>query len=155
MLGLELGFEPDMRDLAEAMLAVQEARYRETGQITMVSEDAVSVPPYYFYYYCVLCNGREFTVDVADPGEQLDEPRWISTKATFGWHALMPGAYTRLAIDAIAVAHGDEGWSSGVFEKSGASTETYDINTATIILESALYVHSGSRPILEAHGIPW
>ncbi|HEX6559306.1 MAG TPA: DUF3131 domain-containing protein, partial [Longimicrobiales bacterium] len=80
LMGIELGFTRDMQQLARNVLAAQEARYRKTGKLTMVSEDAVSVPPYYFYYYCVLCNGRAFTVDVAETGKQLNGPRWVSTK---------------------------------------------------------------------------
>lgn len=148
MMGLEMGWDAATRELAENVLGVQEERYRRTGQITMVSEDAVAVPPYYFYYYCIYCNGQPFVVDVAEPGKHLDEPRWVSTKATFGWHTLWPSDYTRRAMRAIEPAHNAErGWSSGVFEGTGESTETQDINTAAIILTSALYRRLG-HPIL-------
>lgn len=148
MMGLEVGWDPDYRKLAEAMLAVQEARYRETGQVTIVSEDAVSVPPYYFYYYCVYCNGKEFVVDVDDPGKELSGPRWVSTKNAFGWHALLPGEYTGLAVTEVEPARSDGGWSSGVFEKTGESTRMEDINTAAVILEAALYAKR-ARPFID------
>lgn len=147
LLGMELGFTPEMAELARAVLSAQRARYEKTGTITMVSEDAVNIPPYYFYYYCVYCNGRSFTVDVAEPGKHLDKPRWISTKATFGYHALMPDDYTKRALTVIEKARTSTGWSSGVFEGTHASTKTHDINTAAVVLESALYLRL-QRPLI-------
>lgn len=149
LMGIEIGFTPGMAELSRNVLAAQEARFTQTGKLTMVSEDAVSVPPYYFYYYCVYCNGRAFTVDVAETGQHLDEPRWISTKASFGYHVLMGTEYTRRVLETAAKAKTKSGWSSGVFEKSFAPTETYDINTAAVVLESALYRKIG-RPLLHA-----
>lgn len=149
LMGIEIGFTPDMAELSRNVLAAQEARYEQTGKLTMVSEDAVSVPPHYFYYYCVLCNGRAFTVDVAETGQHLDKPRWISTKASFGYHALMATPYTKKVLEVVSKAKSKKGWSSGVFEESFKSTETYDINTAAVVLESALYRKLG-RPLLEA-----
>lgn len=148
MMGLEVGWDPEFAELAKAVLAVQEARYRETGQVTIASEDAVSVPPYYFYYYCIYCNGKSFTVDVDDPGKDLNGPRWVSTKNAFGWHALLPGEYTGLAVTEVEPARSDGGWSSGVYEKTRESTNTQDINTAAVILEAALYASRG-KPIMD------
>ena len=139
LMGMELGFTPGMAQLARAVLAAQQARYQQTGKLTMVSEDAVSVPPYYFYYYCVLCNGQAFVVDVAETGKKLNKPRWISTKASFGYHALLGTEYTKRVMEAIEHAKSSAGWSSGVYEATGKSTNTYDINTAAVVLEAALY----------------
>jgi hypothetical protein len=149
LMGIEIGLTPDMAELSRNVLAAQEARFAQTGKLTMVSEDAVSVPPHYFYYYCVLCNGRAFTVDVADTGLHLDKPRWISTKASFGYHALMGTEYTKRVLETVAKAKTKNGWSSGVFEESYEPTETYDINTAAVVLEAALYRKIG-RPLLKA-----
>jgi hypothetical protein len=147
MMGLELGWDDEYGRLARNVLRVQEERHRRTGQVTIVSEDAVNLPPYYFYYYCVYCNGREFVIDVHDPGRHLDSPRWVSTKNSWGWHALLPGEYTERALGAIQPARSDRGWSSGVFEGGERSTETIDINTAGVILTAALYQQRGG-PIL-------
>jgi hypothetical protein len=151
MYGLELGMPADVRELAHNVLRAQEARYRETGQITIVNEDAVAVPPYHFYYYCVYCNGRPFIVDTSIPGNARDEPRWVSTKAAFGWHALLPDEYTRKALDHVVAGarHPERGFASGVFEKTGESTETYDINTASVLLEVANYQLRGGRPLIQ------
>lgn len=149
LMGIETGFSPGMEALARNVLAVQEARFEQSGKLTMVSEDAVSIPPYYFYYYCVLCNGRAFTVDVAETGRHLDKPRWISTKATFGYHALMGTEYTKKVLEKIAAAKSERGWSSGIFEETFEPTHTYDINTAAIVLEAAAYRKLG-KPLLLA-----
>ena len=149
LMGIELGLTPDMAELSDNVLAAQQARYEQTGKLTMVSEDAVSVPPHYFYYYCVLCNGRAFTVDVAETGRNLDEPRWVSTKASFGYHVLAGTDYTKRVLETVAKAKTKNGWSSGVFEESLKPTHTYDINTAAVVLEAALYRKIG-RPLLKA-----
>jgi hypothetical protein len=152
LMGIEVGLTREMDELARNVLAAQQARFEKTGTLTMVSEDAVSVPPHYFYYYCVLCNGRAFTVDVAETGQHLDEPRWISTKASFGYHVLLATDYTKQVLETVSKAKTKQGWSSGVFEGSFKPTETYDINTAAVVLEAALYRKLG-RPLLRA-GVP-
>lgn len=147
LYGLELGLAGDMREIAWQTLALQAHRYTTTGQLTIASEDALDVKPYYFYYYCVYCSGREFVINVHQPGTHLDEPRWISTKAAYAWHALMPSKYTWQAVQAVQPAHvRGKGWATGVFEKTGASTKVMSLNTAAVILESALYKKTG-RPL--------
>lgn len=151
MKGIELGWTHAERELATALLGAQQERYRRTGQVTIVSEDAVSISPHYFYYYSVLANGREFMVDVASHDQTLDQPRWVSTKMSFGWHALLPGDYTELAVSTVMPAHdAQRGWSSGVFEGSARPTNTRDINTAAMILEAALY-NKLKRPLIQLH----
>ena len=152
LAGLETGWTPEFRDLAVQVLAIQKARYETTGIITIVSEDALAVPPYYFYYYCVYCSGEAFVIEVADPGKSLDQPRWVSTKAAFAWYALLPGTYTSLALQRVAKAKTSAGWSSGVFEHNGKPTYTYDINTAAIILEAAAVRRRG-RAFLDASAL--
>ena len=150
LLGIELGIRDDVRQLAAAVLAAQKARYDSTGQITIASEDAVGVPPHYFYYYCVYCNRQPFVIDAALPERDLNVPRWVSTKGAFGWHALMPSDYTRIALDYVNRArHPTRGWASGIYEESGATTATYDINTASVILEVAAFQLRGWRPLIE------
>jgi hypothetical protein len=150
LYGIELGLSGDMRDLASNVLKVQEARFTTTGKVTMATEDAVSVPPDYFYYYCVYCNRKPFVIDLSVPGRERDKPRWVSTKAAFGWHALMPNDYTKKAIEFVMPAKDPKrGWASGVMEDNGASTKTFDINTAAVLLEIAYYQLRGGIPLIE------
>ncbi|CAA9340933.1 MAG: hypothetical protein AVDCRST_MAG89-2607, partial [uncultured Gemmatimonadetes bacterium] len=149
LAGLELGWSREMRDLATGVLQAQEERHRRTGQPTFVSEDAIPRAPYYFYYYAVSYRGQPFVVGAQGTDAILDEPRWISAKAAFAWHALLPSAYTRLGADAVAPARSpSKGWSSGVYETSRAPTGSENINTAAVILQAALYGASG-RPLVQ------
>lgn len=145
--GMELGWPPEFRELAETILDLQEARWEETGTITMVSEDAIERPPYYFYYYTIYDDGRPFVVRAQGPLE--NGPRWVSAKAAYAWHALLPSDYTWKAVQAVEPARTPRGWASGVFEGTSRSTGVRNLNTAGIILEAALYRHLG-RPILRA-----
>ena len=149
MMGLEVGWDPETAELARNVLAVQRARWRETGRVTIASEDAIDLPPNYFYYYCVYCGGTPFVIETHDPGERRNVQPWVSTKNAFGWNALLPDDYTELAWRTVQAARDDYGWMSGVFERSGRTTGTHDINTAAIILESAAYLSLGV-PLIDA-----
>ncbi len=150
MYGLEVGMQGDYLELARNVLKVQEARYTSTGKMTIASEDAVAMPPNYFFYYCVYCSRKSFVIDLAESGKLLDSPRWVSTKAAFGWHAIMPNAYTKRAVDFVAAARDPKkGWASGVFEDTGKSTNTFDINTAALLLETAAFQLRGAKPLIQ------
>jgi hypothetical protein len=149
LLGLELGWDPAMERFARDLLGVQEARYRKTGRVTMVGEDSISRPPHFFYYYSVYTHRKAFGVDVQAGGAFVDEPRWVSAKNAFAWHALVPRHYTRLAMQTVVPAQTDAGWGSGVFEGTGTSTGTLNINTAAVILTAALVQQRG-QPVMRA-----
>jgi len=147
LLGLELGWDPPARRLVQRMLLAQEQRYRDTGALTITGEDAIGLAPYYFYYYCVYTNGKQFGVDVQDRRAAVDGPRWLSTKSAFALQALMPGRYSELALRQLRGTEAPDGWASGIYERTGKSTETPNINTAAVILTSAL-VHQTGEPVL-------
>jgi hypothetical protein len=147
LMGLETGWKAAEEPLARALLAAQEERHRRTGQVTIVSEDAIPRAPHYFYYYCVYAQGRAFQVAVHDNRAVLDGPRWISTKAAFAWAALVPGDYTARALRAVEAARTARGWDSGVYEGDGRTTGAANINTQAVVLEAALYRKRG-RPFL-------
>jgi hypothetical protein len=141
MMGMETGwYSPELRLQAWRVLAAQEARYRATGTITMVSEDALPDPPFYFYYYNIFRDGKAFTVDAHAGQGYVEKPRWISSKAAFAWHALLPTPYTLTALQAVqgALIPG-RGWGAGVYEGSLKPTGDASLNTAALILEAALY----------------
>lgn len=151
MLGMEVGWRQDeWRQLAWAVLRAQEKRYQETGQLTLVNEDALPHEPYYFYYYTVYQDGESFVVDAQGPTRGLDLPRWVSSKAAFGWHALHPNRYTLTVMEAMRAGRTENGgWASGFYEGSGRSTGVENINTSGVILTSALY-HQRGTPILQS-----
>ena len=153
MMGLETGwYASALRDQAQAVLAAQQARYDKTGIITMVTEDAMPDPPYYFYYYSVYHSGKTFVVEGPGYGTVVDNPRWVSSKAAFAWRALLPTDYTLKAFNAVQTAAiSGDGWGAGVYEGSLKPTGRASLNTAGMILESALYRKRGqsflSQPI--------
>lgn len=148
LMGLEVGWSPEAADLAARLLRVQEERHRRTGIVTVVSEDAIPLAPHFFYYYTVNYHGEQFAVVAQTVESALPEPRWVSAKAAYGWHALLPSPYTWLAVQTVGKArHPERGWSSGVFEQSGRPTGSENINTAAVILEAVLY-HQRKRPLL-------
>jgi hypothetical protein len=151
MYGLEAGWSPEMRDLAWRVLAAQEARWRQTGSVTIVNEDALNGPPY-FLYYSVYADGKEFPVAPPEGAAPGPTPRTVSTKGAFGWHALLPSAYTWLAVQKVAGARTSRGWGAGVFEESGRISGGENVNTAAVILEATLFTRRGGRPLLEAGG---
>jgi hypothetical protein len=144
MMGLELGWKTDTwRRLALAVLAAQEARFKQTGIVTMVSEDAIPVPPAYFYYYLLYHDGKPFVVTTVSGATSDSFPRWVSAKAAFGYHALAPSKYTWQALQAVKYGGSPDGWTAGVFEGTKNSTKTFNLNTAAIVLESAAYMQRG------------
>lgn len=148
-MGLEIGWHaPQLHDQAQNVLAAQQARYDQTGTITMVTEDAMPDPPYYFYYYSLYHSGKTFVVEGPDYGTYVDQPRWASSKAAFAWRALFPTDYTLTAFNAVqAAAIPGDGWGAGVYEGSLKPTGDASLNTAAMILESALY-HQRGTPFL-------
>jgi hypothetical protein len=145
LMGLETGFpQSSWAELAGALLAAQEERYRRTGIVTIASEDAHPNGPYHFYYYSVYAHGTPFAVDAQGATEDLGGPRTVSAKASFGWHALFPSEYTRTAIDRVQPARHGGGWGAGVDEDSGVSVGSENVNTAAVIMEAALYVRRGA-----------
>ena len=141
MMGMETGwFSPELREQAWRILAAQEARYKSTGTLTMVSEDALPDPPYYFYYYNVYRQGRPFTIDAQAAPGFLERPRWLSSKAAFAWHALLPSPYTLAVVQAVQPAMlPGRGWGAGVYEGTLRPTGDASLNTAALILEAAVY----------------
>src|SRR5689334_23640121 len=141
MMGMETGwYSPALREQAWRVLAAQEARYKSTGTLTMVSEDALPDPPYYFYYYNVYRQGRPFTADAPAGSGYTDRPRWLSSKAAYAWHALLPSPYTLAVVQAVqgAMMPG-RGWGAGVYEGTLRPTGDASLNTAALILEAACY----------------
>jgi hypothetical protein len=148
LMGIESGWTPAERQIAERLVAAQEARYKATDTLTMVSEDAIDIAPDYFFYYSVLSKNGPWSIDVQRPNARVNGPRWISTKAAFAWHALLPGDYTRQVVDTVrAKAKVGGVWGSGVFD-NGRPTGTANINTAAVVLESALYRKLG-KPLVQ------
>jgi hypothetical protein len=145
MMGLELGWPgAHWKPLSLALLAAQEERFKQTGIVTMVSEDAVPDPPAYFYYYLAYRDGESFVVRAPGSAANPSFPRWVSAKAAFGYHALAPSSYTWRAVQTVQWGSTPErGWTAGVYEGTHNSTKAFNLNTAALVLESAAYIQRG------------
>ncbi|HET9634574.1 MAG TPA: DUF3131 domain-containing protein [Gemmatimonadaceae bacterium] len=149
MLGIETGFRsPQLARQAAQVLAAQQARYQKTGIVTAVTEDAMPDPPYYFYYYSLWHNDRPFVVEGPGKNKEVNQPRWVSSKAAFGWSAVFPNPYTQLLLRTVQPARTAMGWGGGVYEGTQRPTGIPSLNTAAIIMESALFRIRG-RPLAQ------
>jgi hypothetical protein len=148
MLGLEPGYRSvEMQRQAQLVLGAQQARYQRSGLVTAASEDALPDPPWYFYYYSIYHRKKTFVVEGVGDNAFVEGPRWVSSKAAFGWNAVLPSAYTQLLVRTVQPARTPIGWGSGVYEGTLKPTGVTSLNTAALIMESALYKIRG-RPIL-------
>lgn len=145
LMGMELGWtSPEWREMATDVFDAQVWRYKQTGIVTMVDEDAVPEPPSYFYYYLLYRNGHPFVVVTPSGDSGPSSLRWVSAKAAFAWHALMPNEYTWLALQTVRPAGSKgRGWTAGVLEQSKRATAAYNLNTASVVLEAAAYARRG------------
>ena len=151
LMGLEAGWtSPEWEHQARSILMAQQERFKRTRLVTIVTEDAVPIPPDHFYYYVLHHNGRDFVVRGAGGVVSASYPRWISAKAAFGWHALLPSDYTWKAVQTVRPAGASgRGWSAGVFERSKRPTPSFNLNTAAVLLEAAYY-HERKCPLIKA-----
>ena len=139
--GLEYGFDREGHLLASAVYRAQIARYQNTGQLTMVSEDHLDRAPY-FAYSAVFSNGSSWAV-LNEEGEDFSELRTISTKTAFAWNALFDDQYSNAVLSDLGPIYGPRGWFSGRYEVSGEINVSTSLNTNAVILQSIYYKRSG------------
>ncbi len=139
---LEFGLDSEALRLAGRVYAAQERRYRQTGQLTAVSEDHVSEAPF-FVYSSVYSNGAAWNV-VAENGDEHPELRTVSLKASFGWHALFGTEYAETLVSSLSdLGDPARGWAAGIYEEDGAVNDVYTLNTNGIVLQAIHYIANG------------
>jgi hypothetical protein len=148
--GLEMGWPDSVKPQVKALLAVQEKRFKRTGILTAVNEDSLNRAPY-FLYYNIYANGKEWTA-ITPNGKPYPDLQFVSTKAAFGWSALLPdNSYAnklRTTMQDLAVP--ERGFYSGRYEKAQMGNNTVmDANTNAVILESLLYAAKGHSPLID------
>lgn len=142
LAGLEFGWDYTTSEFAYRIYGAQEARFRETGVPTAVSEDNVDRAPY-FVYNTVFSDGKPWNA-ISEGGEDASELRTVSTKAVFGWHALYGSDYTSMLMGLVEPLNDSEkGWYSGRYENTGAPNRAITANSNGIILESLHYLKFG------------
>ncbi len=147
LMAIEFGLDNQAKELAHRIYKAQENRFKNTGQLTAVSEDNINQEPY-FIYNTVFANDTAWNA-VSEDGEMFPELRTISTKAAFGWDALYQTNYTKQLMSEIEKTRTqDRGWVSGIYEKDGRLNDVATANTNGIILEIINYKVNG--PLLSA-----
>ena len=146
--GLELGWTDAVKPQVQNLFKAQAQRFQRTGIVTAVNEDSLDRPPY-FLYYSIYANGQPWQA-INVRGKAFPSLRFLSTKAAFGWSALMPNdAYAKtLQTAAQTLADPNRGYFSGRYENPQlGKNASIDINTNAVILESLLYKTRGDRPL--------
>lgn len=136
--GLEFGFDARSARFATSIYAAQEARYRNTGILTAVSESHIDVAPY-FIYSSVWGGGADWAV-MSFSGDRLDSKRTITTKVAFAWGALFGTDYTRELVAAIApLGDPERGWPEGIYEADGSTNSSVTVNTNAVVLAALAF----------------
>ena len=140
--GLEFGFDARSHKFATAIYHAQEARYRETGILTAVSESHLDEAPY-FAYSSIWGGGAPWAV-MTFKGDRLDSKRTVTTKVAFAMDALFGTEYSRALVSAIApLGETDRGWPEGIYEIDGSTNASFTTNTNATVLASLAFRVNG------------
>ncbi len=140
MDALEHGLDAENRPLLEAIYAVQQQRWEDTGQITAVSEDNIDRKPY-FVYNTIFTDGVAWKA-ITDKGEDMTPLKSVSTKAAISLAYLFPDRpYSKVLLNAVKEAYDPQrGWYSGIYEdKTLGFNRAMTANTNGVILSVLLY----------------
>lgn len=140
--GLEFGFDKSSKELAARLYLAQQARFKQTGILTAVSEDHIDVAPY-FVYNTVYVAGKTWAA-ITDKGQDAAAYKSLSTKTVFGWHALYNTEYSALMLKAIKTLNEpNKGWYAGLYEQNAKPNKAITANTNAVVLESLAYIQYG------------
>ncbi len=140
--GIEYGWDQLSQEFSGRVYGAQEAHYNKTGKLTAVSEDNIDQAPH-FVYNTVFTDGKKWSA-ITEDGTDASEFKTLSTKAAFGWHMLYETEYTKKLIKAVSVLNDPEqGWYSGLYDKTGKPNKVLTANTNGIILETLAYKQTG------------
>jgi hypothetical protein len=144
--GVEIGFSPEAKYLADMLFAAQLEDYRATGKMRCVSEGPLSMEPWFSYQGYNLNNFADpWGVNVISDAEEYNTPEFlrsiemVSVKSAYLWAATYPHPYSHALVDYVRTRARIEnfGFSSGVYRETGLPIKDYsDLNTNSVILAS-------------------
>ena len=149
--GIETGFQALPKPFADRVLEAQEARYKATKLLTAVTEDNLDREPY-FVYSSLFVNGEPWSV-TTDTRKEYNNLRFISAKASIGWHVLYNTPYTQKLFDFVQTnLKSEKGWYNGFYESLREPNKSLTANNNGVIMEALLYKKIG-KPFTEWAGV--
>jgi hypothetical protein len=130
-----------MKDFADRIYTVQEARFRHIGILTARTEHQLAGDPY-FVYDTIYSDGYPWNT-ITETGRYVPEVAAVSGKAAMGLWVLWPGSYTDRLFAVVQSLASERGFYEGQFESGGKPIPTYTANNNGIILEALLYKEQG------------
>ena len=134
---LEYGWRAESLPVATGVYQAQKNRFQRTGILTALTEDHIKGEPY-FAYNALLVDYQPF-ISVTAKRANVSDKRGLSTKASFGWWALMRDDYGHQLVQTIQHLQSDRGWYAGLFEADGSPNKILTLNTNAVVLESLHY----------------
>jgi hypothetical protein len=149
--GIEFGLKGYLQDYTKSVFEVQSRHFKETGELTAVSEDNIDQAPY-FLYNTVYSNGVNWAV-ITESNKLNPQLRTLSTKAAFGWYYLYPDdAYAKKLFDAVKDLRSPDGngFYAGLYQETKKPNKSLTGNTNGLILEILYFKARGKRPLIES-----
>ncbi len=150
--GIEFGLQGYLQDYAKSVFEVQNRHFKETGELTAVSEDNIDQAPY-FLYNTVYSNGVNWAV-ITDENKLTPQLRTLSTKAAFGWYYLYPdNEYAKQLFDAVKNLRSPDGdgFYAGLYQETKQPNKSLTGNTNGLILEILYFKARGNRPLINSN----
>ncbi len=157
LYGLEFGFDPQMRSLAEPLFKAQAERFRRTKRFTAANTAAINSPPY-ILHSTLVGNGQAWA-NLDAQGNPAKGDRLVSTSVAFALYALFPDeSYSRELWQTVTDLYNPQlGYYEGFYETSGKRENNQAANTNSLILQALLYRATRDQPLLRPTSMnsPW
>lgn len=144
--GVEIGFSPEAKYLADMLFVAQLEDHRATGKLRCVSEGPLNMEPWFSYQgYNLNDFADPWSVNVISDRRKYNSKEFlhaiemVSVKSAYLWAATHPHPYSHLLVDYVRSRARIEnfGFSSGIFRETGLSITDYsDLNTNSVVLEA-------------------
>jgi len=138
---VEFGWRPEMMKLASTLFLAQRARFLKTGRVTALGSDALDQQPWHATH--AVDTGLAGFSCLTPDGTLAPDLATVSTKAAFGWNAIMPGPYATKLVDGVSNLSRPEGWLAGYYEATCRPNAVLSLNTNAEILEALHYRVNG------------
>ncbi|EIJ42538.1 Protein of unknown function (DUF3131) [Beggiatoa alba B18LD] len=131
-----------MREFAQRIYAVQEARYQHTGQFTARTEHQLDGDPY-FVYDTIYSDGFPWNT-ITETGVHVPQFASIALKGAIGLWAVWDTPYTNALFQVVNDEYDvTKGFYEGIYEDGRGKIQTFTANNNGIILESLLFKTQG------------